>query len=513
MAGAIVLLFLVFFVSVHDAQKPNIVLLFADDLGYGDLGVYGHPTSSSPNLDKMAKEGLLFTQFYSASSVCSPSRAALITGRYQTRSGIWPGVFVAASTGGLPHNETTVAEILKKEGYATAIVGKWHLGVGANNTYLPTNHGFDYYMGIPYSHDMCPCLICFYPDQPCFDKCRTHDTPCPLFENSKIVKQPADFTTLTATYTNAATGFINQNAEAKKPFFLYMPYQHTHHPQFASKAFRNSSIRGTFGDSLSEMDSSIGEIFQAIKSAGVENNTFVFFTADNGPSLIRQVRGGNQGLLKCGKGTTYEGGMREPAIAWMPGKIKPGRTNELGATVDVFVTITKLAGGQVPTDRPIDGVDMSPILFEGGQSNRNFYYYYPMLPNPSTGVFATRLKQYKAHFYTKGGLAGPPYYDEDCWEGTLEKKHDPPLLFDIMQDPSEKYPLSGEKYAAILETIVKMTEKFNSEMIWGNSEIHGSNSSAMPCCRPSCSPFPSCCTCGTKNSPFGYTSPAFELLV
>eukprot|EP00118_Oscarella_pearsei_P022434 m.259563 g.259563 ORF g.259563 m.259563 type:complete len:513 (+) comp40423_c1_seq7:3494-5032(+) len=504
------LLLLILFVPCYVAQKPNIVLLFADDLGYGDLGVYGHPTSTSPNLDKMAHEGLVFTQFYSASPVCSPSRAALMTGRYQTRSGIWPGVFNPASTGGLPHNETTVAEILKKEGYATAIVGKWHLGVGANNTYLPTNHGFDYYMGIPYSHDMCPCLICFYPDQPCFDKCRTQDTPCPLFENSKIMVQPADFTTLTATYTNAATGFISKNAEAKKPFFLYMPYQHTHHPQFAGKDFRNSSIRGTFGDSLSEMDWSIGKIFQSIEDAGVENNTFVFFTADNGPSLTRQVRGGNQGLLKCGKGTTYEGGMREPAIAWMPGKIKTGRTTELGATVDVFVTIVKMAGGEVPSDRAIDGVDMSPILFQGGQSNRNYYYYYPSGPNPDTGVFAMRYKQYKAHFYTKGGLAGRPYYDEDCWGSTGLKKHDPPLLFDLMQDPSEKYPLSGKEYNEIIDTITQMVDKFNKEMTWTDSEIHGSSSDAMPCCKPGCSPFPSCCTCESPGNQKS-TSPAFEL--
>jgi arylsulfatase A len=201
-----------FSTTVLAADKPNIVVLFADDLGFGDLAIYGHPTSTSPNLDKMAKEGLTFTQFYSASPVCSPSRAALLTGRYQSRSGIWPGVFGAASTGGLPHDEITSAEVLKEAGYATAIVGKWHLGVGQNQTYLPTNHGFDYYLGIPYSHDMCPCLVCFYPDQPCFDKCRTGDTPCPLFENTRIIKQPADFTTLTANYTNAATSFIQKNA-------------------------------------------------------------------------------------------------------------------------------------------------------------------------------------------------------------------------------------------------------------------------------------------------------------
>ncbi|XP_062500868.1 arylsulfatase A-like [Corticium candelabrum] len=493
------------------ADKPNIVVLFADDLGFGDLAVYGHPTSTTPNLDKMAKEGLVFTQFYSASPVCSPSRVALLTGRYQTRSGIWPGVFGAASTGGIPHNETTSAEVLKQAGYATAIVGKWHLGVGKNQTYLPTNHGFDYYMGIPYSHDMCPCLICFYPNQACFDKCRTGDTPCPIFENTRIIKQPADFTTLTATYTNAATSFIQKNAAGKTPFYLYLAYQHTHHPQFASKEFRNSSIRGTFGDSLSELDWSVGEVFKTLESSGVADNTFVFFTSDNGPSLTRQIRGGNQGLLKCGKGTTYEGGMREPAIAWMPGKVTPGRTMELAATVDVFVTISKMGGGKIPTDRPIDGVDMAPILFNNEKSNRDFYYYYPFGPNPDDGVFATRYKQYKAHFYTKGGLAGKPYRDEDCWGSTPKTKHDPPLLFDLVTDPSERHPLSGKVYEEIIKQITDMTMKFNKEMTWHESEIHGSNSSAMPCCKPGCSPFPTCCACGQEIQQHLF-SPALELL-
>ncbi|XP_065827553.1 arylsulfatase A-like [Oscarella lobularis] len=492
--------------------KPNIVLLFADDLGFGDLGVYGHPTSTTPNLDTMAKEGLVFTQFYSASGVCSPSRAALLTGRYQTRSGIWPGVFGANSAGGLPHNETTIAEVLKEEGYATAIVGKWHLGVGftKNNTYLPIHQGFDYYLGIPYSHDMCPCLICFYPDQPCFDKCRTSETPCPLFENSTIIQQPADFTTLAATYTNAATAFIRKNSESDQPFFLYVAYQHTHHPQFASKQFRNSSIRGTFGDSLSELDWSVGQIFETIRSTGIANNTFVFFTADNGPSLTRQVRGGNQGLLKCGKGTTYEGGMREPAIAWMPGKIKPARTTELGATVDILPTIATIAGGKTPTDRPIDGVDMSPILFEGGQSRRDYYYYYPKSPSPEIGVYATRYKQYKAFFYTQGSHCGSPYYDHDCWESTRQAKHDPPLLFDLLQDPSEKYPLNVEAYKDVVSVITEMTEKFNREMVWGTSEMHVKSSSAdQPCCKPNCKPFPTCCVCKQGRLHLDKSSPIF----
>ncbi|XP_065181771.1 arylsulfatase A-like isoform X1 [Sycon ciliatum] len=480
-------------------STPNIVLLFADDLGYGDLGCYGHPTSHSPNLDKMAAEGLRFTQFYSASPVCSPSRAALLTGRYQIRSGIWPMVFGASSTGGLPHNETTIAEGLKKVGYATGMVGKWHLGVGANNTYLPVNQGFDHYLGIPFSHDMCPCAICFYPNQSCFDGCRKGEAPCPLFMDNEIVQQPADLTTLTQRYTDAATGFIQKSAAAKTPFFLYMAYQHTHHPQFAGQKFRNSTSRGTMGDSLIEMDDSVGQIFAALKASGVDDNTFVFFTADNGPSLTRHVRGGNQGLLKCGKGTTYEGGQREPALAWMPGKIAAGQiTHELAGTVDVLPTVFKLTGAEIPSDRIIDGVDMSSILFtEQGKAIRTHYFYYPKNPEPTIGLYGIRNNQYKAHFYTEGSHCGPPYRDEDCWSKTGQKKQDPPILFNLLIDPSERYPISpkSDEYKTVMAELNQTATEFSRTAVFRGSEIHGSSAALQPCCKPGCKPFPGCCVC------------------
>ena len=297
-----------------DLAQPNIVLLLADDLGYGDLTVYGHPTSSTPNLQTMANEGMVLTQFYSASPLCSPSRAALLTGRYQTRSGIWPYVFNCGSVGGLPLNETTTAELLKPKGYKTAIVGKWHLGVGKDGMYLPTHQGFDTYFGIPYSHDMCPCKICFYPNASCASSCVDQFTSCPLYKDTDIIEQPVDLTTLAEKYSEAATDFIKENA-GKNPFFLYMAFQHTHKPQFSGKRFTNSSIRGIFGDALSELDWQVGEIIDAIKTTGISENTFVFFTSDNGSSLHMGPHGGNVGLLRCGKGTTWEGGQREPAIA------------------------------------------------------------------------------------------------------------------------------------------------------------------------------------------------------
>lgn len=474
------------------SDKPNIVLLFADDLGYGDLGVYGHPTSDTPNLNQFAEEGLILTQFYSASPVCSPSRAALLTGRYQTRSGIWPGVFGAASKGGLPHNETTIAEILKDQGYKSAIVGKWHLGVGENTTYLPHNQGFDYYLGIPYSHDMCPTVICFYPNGKCLEGNRAGDSPCPIYENTKILQQPADMTTLAERYSSAATGFIKDNA-GKNPFFLYMAFSHTHKPNFASKMFVNTTIRGPFGDSLSELDWEVGQIIDTLKQEGVANNTFVFFTADNGPSLHKASLGGNGGLLRCGKGTTWEGGQREPAIAWWPGKIKPGRSPALSATVDMLPTVASLTGAKLP-DVTLDGMDMSPFLLDGKPSSRDYYIYYPKNPNPKSGIFAIRWKQYKLHFYQEGSHCLDTYPDVVCRSNYSMRALDPPSLYDLVNDPSEAYPLSNSQYSDVIDSIMKLKSQFESKMIWGKSQIdEGSSSSVMPCASPGCKPFPSCC--------------------
>ena len=483
--------------------SPNIVILFADDLGYGDLGCYGHPTSTTPNIDQLAEEGLRFTSFYSASPVCSPSRAALLTGRFQTRSGIYPGVFGAESVGGLPHNETTIAEHLKKGGYSTAMVGKWHLGVGANETYLPTNHGFDSYYGIPYSHDMCPCLLCFYPDTPCYDKCRVEDTGCPIYQDTLIVEQPADFLTLTEKYVLTAQTFIQTESLAKRPFFLYMAFQHTHHPQFAGKKFTGSSIRGKFGDSLNELDWAVGEIMSTLKTYGVDNETFVFFTSDNGPSLTREVRGGNPGSLKCGKGTAYEGGLRVPAIARWPGMIAPGRTTAIAATVDLFPTILSIAGLKPQPFLILDGSNLSPLLFKG-QPCRLAYFYYPENPEQDIGLYAVRYKSYKAHYYTSGtGLCSEVYPDLDCRRSHLLTIQHPPLLFNIDQDPSEVYPIdpNSKEYKEFISNIDALKLEFESVMEWGPSQMHrGSSKSVEPCATPGCSPFPNCCS--TFGSPF-----------
>ena len=486
-------------------NKPNIIILFADDLGYGDLQIYGHPTSSTPNLNSMASEGLVLTQFYSANPVCSPSRAALMTGRYPPRTGIWPRVLNPNSIGGLPHNETTIAEALKTAGYKTGMVGKWHLGVGENGTYLPTNHGFDYYLGIPYSNDECPCTICYYPNSPCNSPlkipCNPSFVSCPVFENTDIIEQPAHLPTLSTKYSNAALGFIRANA-GKNPFFLYMAFTHVHQPQFSGEHYTNTTLRGPFGDALAELDNEVGLIMSTLKDTQVDDNTFVFFTSDNGPSLRVQQQGGNGGLLRCGKGSTWDGGMREPAIAWWPEKIRQGKTAELAATIDLFPTIMSITGAK-PGPAFIDGVDMSPILFDSKPSNRESYVYFPAIYDPSIGYHAIRWKQYKAHYYTSGGIGLCPntYPDIVCRGNYSRRSHDPPLLYNLHQDPGEIYNLDTTRYADVMANIDATRNNFESTFEYSESQVErGTNANFMPCASPGCSPFPSCCKTSSQES-------------
>ncbi|XP_028307504.1 arylsulfatase A [Gouania willdenowi] len=482
------------------ASPPNFVLLFADDLGFGDLGSFGHPTSATPNLDRLAAAGLRFTDFYCTSAVCSPSRASLLTGRYQTRSGIYPGVLYPGSRGGLPLNETTIAEVLKPLGYATAAIGKWHLGFGANGTFLPTNQGFDHYLGIPYSHDMGPCknLTCFPPDVKCYGWCDVGTVFVPLMHDDAIEQQPVDFLNLERSYSDFAVNFITTSANKKQPFFLYYPAHHTHYPQFAGPDAAGKSLRGPFGDSLLELDNTIGNLLETLEKTGVINNTLVFFTADNGPELMRMSRGGNSGLLKCGKGTTYEGGMREPAVAFWQGTIKPGVTHELASTLDILPTITKLAGAKLPPVM-LDGVDLTEVLINNGKSERESMMFYPTDPSEQYGLFALRLGKYKAHFYTRGAAHSATTPDHDCPGSARLKAFDPPLIFDLEADPSENYPLNvteSPEVQAVLEQIKKAKQQFESSMVFGASQIgKGSDPNLEPCCSPQCSPKPSCCRC------------------
>lgn len=398
-------------------EKPNFVIIFADDLGYGDLSCYGHPTLMTPNLDQLAREGLRFTQFYSAAPVCTPSRAALMTGRYAIRSGLCqgpPGVLFPYSASGIPHSELTLAEGLKSQGYATACIGKWHLGHLPE--FLPTSHGFDYYFGIPYSNDM---------------------KPTPLMRNTEVIEEPADQTTLTKRYAQEAVKFIREHHG--EPFLLYFPHTFPHVPLYRSREFEGTSRRGEYGDVVEELDWSVGEVMKTLHELELDENTLVLFTSDNGPWLIMNERGGSAGLLKEGKGSTWEGGMREPGIAWWPGKIDAGRvTAEMASTMDIYTTCMKLAGADIPTDRIVDGVDMSPILFGQGPGKRETMFYYR-----GGELRAVRKGIWKAHVVTMTGYRGN------------RQEHDPPLLFNLEVDPSEQYNLN-EKHPDIVKELVQL---------------------------------------------------------
>lgn len=430
-------------IPVH-AQKspPNIIIIFADDLGYGDLGCYGHPTIRTPNLDRMAAEGMRFTQFYVAANVCTPSRAALLTGKLPVRMGMTGGsdVFFPNSAGGLPQTEITLAEVLKQKGYNTACVGKWHLGHLPQ--FLPTRQGFDYYFGIPYSNDMLPGPNNKYP-------------PLPLIKNEKSIEENPDQTILTKRYTEESTTFIKNNKN--KPFFLYYPNNFPHVPLFASPAFKEKSKRGTYGDVVEELDWSVGQIFKTLKELNLENNTIVIFTSDNGPWLTQKERGGSAGLLYEGKGSAYEGGMRVPAIAWWPGTIKPNQVSaSLATTMDLYPTLTKIATANLPADQQLDGYDMLPLLKGEKENGRELIYYYHQ-----SNLYAIRKGPWKAHFTTK-----PSYSKEPA------APHDPPLLYNLDNDPSEKYDLS-KNHPEIVEIIKKEYEKHKASIKQVPSHLEG----------------------------------------
>ncbi len=326
-------------------QPPNIVVILADDLGYGDLGSYGHPTIATPNLDRMAALGMKFTQYYAGSSVCSPSRAALLTGRYPIRSGL-TRVLEPRSTGGIPSDEITLAEVLKTAGYATACVGKWHLGWQPK--YLPTNHGFDSYFGIPYSNDMSPAT---QPGNPVFSAA----PPTPLIRGLEATNSDEpDQRMLTRRYTEEAVGFLRQHA-GRRPFFLYLAHTMPHVPVSASALFDGKSRRGRYGDAVEELDWSCGQIASALTELGIERDTLVIFTSDNGPWLSKREDGGSAGPFREGKVSTWEGGFRAPLIARWPGKIATGVTTPAFATaMDLFATCTALAGRSPLPRRPAD---------------------------------------------------------------------------------------------------------------------------------------------------------------
>lgn len=423
------------FASHAESAPPNFILICCDDLGYGDLGCYGSPTIRTPQLDRMAAEGIRFTDFYSAAEVCSPGRAALLTGRYPIRSGMVPGplgkrVLFPQSKGGLPDSEITIAEALRPKGYTSAHVGKWHLGIHPGSR--PLDQGFDQSFGLPYSNDMdgrpgLPKGIAASPNPP------ADGWNVPLLRDGNIVEQPADQTTLTKRYTEEALAFIKAQTQretpgTKKPFFLYLAHTFPHVPLFSSPNFKGKSRAGIYGDAVEEIDWSTGQILETLRQTGLAENTLVLFTSDNGPWLTQGEQGGGAGPFREGKGSTWEGGMRVPGIVWMPGRIAPRIHQSPVGTLDVLPTFLAMAGAAMPNDVILDGSDLSALLFEDKQiAERPFFYY------RGSELYACRLGEWKVHFKTQSAYGKDPAIS-----------HEPPHLYHLGHDLGESRNLAAD---------------------------------------------------------------------
>ena len=420
------------------SKPPNFIVIFTDDQGFEDLGCFGSPKIKTPHLDQLAADGRKFTSFYSANSVCSPSRASLMTGCYPVRVSI-PGVLFPRHDIGLNPDEITIADLLKTKSYATACIGKWH--IGHKPKFLPTRQGFDSYYGIPYSNDMT-----IDPEAKLaeninlregftLDRVRNEKPKknlVPLMRNEEVIEYPCDQTTLTKRYTEEAVKFIEENK--KRPFFLYLPHTMPHIPLFASENFKGKSERGPYGDTIEETDWSVGEIMKALRKNNLDENTLVVYTSDNGPWKLKDGRGGSANPLRGYKFQTYEGGMRVPCIMHWKGKIPPGSScDEIAATIDLLPTIAGLSGVELPNDRTIDGKNIWPLISgkEGAKTPHEIYFFYK-------GNSLESARQGKWKLRRSG------------------KKSQSIELYDLASDISESKNLARENEALTNEIIQKM---------------------------------------------------------
>lgn len=430
---------------VSPTKNPNIIIVFTDDQGYADVGCFGAKGFKTPNLDRMAEEGMLFTDFHATTAVCSASRVSLLTGCYPERVSIL-GALGPGSEIGINSEEVTIAEILKSCGYATAVYGKWHLG--DNPKFLPTRHGFDEYFGLPYSNDM-------WPNHP---TAGDRYPPLPLIEGEKIIQYMPDQSMLTTWYTERAVKFIETHND--KPFFLYVPHSMPHVPLHVSDKFKGRSERGLYGDVIMEIDWSVGQIMAALRKHDIDEQTLMIFTSDNGPWLSYGDHAGSADPLREGKGTMFEGGMREPCIMRWPGRIPAGTVcSELATTMDILPTVTKLVGGKLPENN-IDGHDILPLMTGkmGAKSLTEVYYCYY-----GGRLEAVRSGKWKLHFPHSyrtmagkpGGTGGKPNPYSQAEIG-LE-------LFDLENDISETTNVA-DKHPEVVKRLQILGEKAREDL-------------------------------------------------
>lgn len=422
-------------------KLPNFAFILADDLGYQDVGCYGSPLIKTPNLDRMASEGMRFTDYYAAAPVCTPSRAALMTGCYPLRVSL-PNVINHSSKIGISSDEITIAQLLKTRGYSTACIGKWHLGW--QKQFLPTRHGFDYYFGLPYSNDMDPV-----------------DFRTPLFRNEEIIEQPVVQETLTERYTDEAIKFITKHKDG--PFFLYLPHTFPHVPLHASEKFSGKSKRGLYGDVVETIDWSTGRILNTLKELGLDENTLVIFSSDNGPWLSKGENGGCALPLRGGKAQTWDGGMREPCIMRWPGHIPSGSTcSEVATMMDIYPTLAHFAGAKVPTDRIIDGKDIRPLMTgeKDAKSPYDAFFYYR-----SEQLQAVRSGRWKLILEHK----------EPETKSTI-----PQSLYDLKTDIGETTDVSA-KHPKVVAMLLAMADRCREDLGDGITKVKGKN--RRPCGR------------------------------
>jgi arylsulfatase A-like enzyme len=425
--------------SASSHRLPNLIIIFTDDQGYNDLGCFGSPLIKTPNIDQMAREGMNFTDFYVAAPVCTPSRAALMTGCYPQRVGLASPqlVLTPQSTIGINPKETTIAELLRGRGYATACIGKWHLG--HLPPFLPTRHGFDSYFGIPYSNDM---------------------RPPSLMRNEEVIEQHAIQETLTERYTDEALRFIRANG--RQPFFLYLAHTMPHTPLHVSERFKGKSARGLYGDVIECIDWSTGQILDALKTLNIDKDTLVVFTSDNGPWLVMGENGGSATPLRAGKGTTYEGGMRVPCVMRWTGRI-PASTvcSEVATTLDLLPTFAALAGIEPPTDRIIDGKDISRLMFgvPGATSPHEAFFYYFM-----DHLQAVRSGRWKLMFERTRHMEVP--FNRVTSGSDMERV--PEALYDLETDISEQHNVIAD-HPDVAERLRALADKMRDDL--GDSSL------------------------------------------